>query len=133
MECGKGDLKKVICYYFDVYVIYEEINFRFGLVILFFNLGFVYLCEKKVEEVEKYFWLSLENVWFMKFIKQLCNVYEGFLKVEKEKGNFKEVLKYFEIFGVYKDFVQFQQGNSVMSEMYICFQIEKKDKELVQQ
>lgn len=132
LERAQRHHEKGLEFYLKALEIYQEINSRPGIAVLSSNIGLTYLSKKDAGNAEKYFRLSLENARFTKSAKQLKNAYEGLSKVEKLKGNTADALKYLELSSAYKDSAQLEQGNSAMSEMYIKYRTEKKDRELAE-
>jgi len=117
-------------YYTRALKIQEEINETSGIAVSKLNLGDVYLKMGDLENAYLFLYecLNISKKIGYRDVQSYC--YELLAKYYKEKENFREALKYSQLFSETEDSIFSEQTSKRFAEMQVSFELELKDKEI---
>lgn len=128
-ELRKEKSAKALHYFIKALEITDEIGSEYYKMNVLGNIGAIYINEKKFSEAEKYLQQAIDLSIKLNSPVDIMENYRRFTKLYKDSGQPQEALDYYEKYTSIKDSVYSKENQTMISELQIQYDTEKKDAE----
>ena len=126
-----GKLDKALSYSLRSLEIREELNDTNGMINCLENIGDVYTARKAYSQAEIQYRKALEMAQGIGVKKWQMHLYEKLVALERQRGNFRKALEYYEKRDVVKDSIFDANQAEKIAALQTRYETEKKEQEIV--
>jgi len=121
-----------LSYFNKALEIQKKIDYKFGEAKTKANIGLTYVEMGNYSLGQKYLLDALSFTKTQKMGESTKEIYLGLYAIYNKKGNFKESLKYYQLYVTYKDSINSVEVSKKINEYKEQYEAEKKDREIEQ-
>jgi len=127
---SRKDWPKALNYYFKALDIFKVLNIKSYLILSYSNISIVYREMNEIDLATRYALLGLSHINGHKVKEAYKDLAETLYLLYKKKGNFKESLKYHELYSTYTDSLISTEKVREIAQLETNFEIKNRDKEI---
>lgn len=121
---------KAIEYYLSAMDIYEELGIKSGISMALANIAIIYKDKQRYTEAKSYFEKSLVPAMEIKNNLLVKEIYKNLSEVDSSLGNYKEALRYHQLYYALNDSIFNDEYSKRLTEMQVKFETTRKENEI---